>query len=367
MIVQTKTRPLAYAPDIEQSKPDEAEAISGIIAAMTQQSEIVAGRQNHAVRASHAKSTGLVTGKLIVAAGLPSVLAQGLFAAPGNYEVAVRFAQGPGEILPDKISTHRGMAIKIFGVTGEKLDGHSDDTQDFVLATGKVFPSGTAQQFLKDEKQILAATKLPEGVSSLVKGAVSGVARAVTSATGGGSPKADFFGHPPTHPLSDAYYSQAPIRFGDHVAKLAAFPVAPEMTALENETLDVADDPDAFRHAVVSFFHAHDVTFELRAQLWTDAKSQPIEDTSVEWSEAESPFVTVATLTLPRQEAYSAERQRFFDDVMTFRPAHALAAHRPLGSVMRARLEVYRALAAYRHRANNAPTAEPASPADIPA
>ena len=228
-------RPLAYSPDIEQPKPDEAEAIQGIIDAMTRQSEIVAGRQEHAVRASHAKSTGLVIGKLTVASGLQPELAQGLFAAPGSFDVAVRFAQGPGENLPDKISTHRGMAIKVFGVGGEKIEGHTGDTQDFVLATGPVFPSGTAQQFLKDEKQILAATKLPEGVSSMMKSAVSGIAQAVTSATGGGSPKADFFGHLPTHPLSDAYYSQAPIRFGEHVAKLAAFPTVPELQALETK------------------------------------------------------------------------------------------------------------------------------------
>ena len=74
------------------------------------------------------------------------------------------------------------------------------------------FRQARRKHFLKDEKQILAATKLPEGVSSLVKGAVAGIAKAVTSATGGGSPKADFFGHLPSHPLSDAYYSQAPIR-----------------------------------------------------------------------------------------------------------------------------------------------------------
>ena len=358
--------PLAYSPDIERPKPDEAEAIQGIIQAMTEQSEIVAGRQKHAVRASHAKSTGLATGTLTVASGLPQALAQGLFAVPGTYEVAVRFAQGPGEFLPDKISTHRGMAIKVFGVGGEKLAGHADDTQDFVLATGTTFPSGTAQQFLKDEKQILAATKLPEGVSSLLKGAAAGIAQAVTAATGGGSPKADFFGHLPTHPLSDAYYSQAPIRFGDHVAKLAAFPTAPDMTALEGKKLDVGSDPDAFQHAVVSFFRDHEVTFDLRVQLLTNPETQPIEDTSVEWPEAETPFVTVARLTLPRQEAYSAERQRFFDDLMSFRPAHALAAHRPLGSVMRARLEVYRALSSYRHSANAEPSEEPASTADIP-
>lgn len=201
----------------------------------------------------------------------------------------------------------------------------------------------------------------------MMKGAVSSIARAITSVTGGGSPKADFFGHPPTHPLSDAYYSQAPIRFGDYVAKVAAFPIAPEMTALAGKTLDVGDDSDAFRHAVVSFFRDHDVIFELRAQLWTDAETQPIEDTSVEWPQSESPYVTVATLTLPRQAAYSAERQRYFDDVMSFRPAHSLAAHRPLGSVMRARLQVYRALSDYRHRTNSASHEEPAGASGIPA
>ena len=360
--------PLRYAPEIEQPKPDEADAIDGIIADMTKQSEIVAGREHHAVRASHAKSTGVVVGELIVQPNLPPELSQGLFAEPGAYKVAVRFAQGPGEIASDKISTHRGMAIKVFGVKGEKIAGHRDDTQDFVLATGTVFPSGTAQQFLKDEKQILAVTKAPESVGTTLKSAVSKIAQTVTEMVGGeGSPKADFFGHPPTHPLSDAYYSQAPIRFGEHVAKIGAFPTAPETRAMANQEIDVGDDPDGFRHAVVGFFRDHDASFDLRAQLWTDADTQPIEDTSVEWKESESPYVTVATLRLPRQDAYSPERQRYFDDVMSFRPAHALAAHRPLGSVMRARLKVYQALSDYRHGATGAPHEEPASADRIPA
>ena len=139
------------------------------------------------------------------------------------------------------------------------------------------------------------------------------------------------------------------------------------MKAMADKEIDVGDDPDGFRHAVVSFFGAHDVHFDLRAQLWTDADTQPIEDTSVEWKETESPYATVATLILPRQEACSTERQRYFDDVMSFRPAHALAAHRPLGSVMRARLKVYQALSAYRHETNGAPQEEPASADRIPA
>lgn len=356
---------LRYSSDIETTAADEANAIQGIIEAMTHQSEIVADREGHAVRASHAKSTGLVTGELVIAAGLPPELAQGLFARAGTHPVAIRFAQGPGETLGARVSTHRGMAMKIFDVEGEKLPDHHDDTQDFVFATGPTFPSGTPQQFLKDERQLEAATPLPEGINS----AVSSVARntnKVLKAVGTESPKAGFFGHPFSHPVSEPYYSQAPVRYGDHVAKLAAFPVSPAMKALADEKIDTSDDPDAFRTAVVAYFRDHDAEFELRVQLWSDAGTQPIEDASVEWSEAESPYRTVATLRIPCQEAHSPARQRYFDDLMTFRPAHSLAAHRPLGSVMRARLKVYQALSTFRHDRNHMPEQQPTDMTQIP-
>ncbi len=75
----------------------------------------------------------------------------------------------------------------------------------------------------------------------------------------------------------------------------------------------------------------------------------------------------MATLHLPRQDAYSPERVRYFDEVMTFRPAHSLVAHQPLGSVMRARLQVYRALSDFRHRENGVTAENTASPESIPA
>ncbi|WP_152045737.1 catalase family protein [Aureimonas psammosilenae] len=357
---------LPYRPDVETPKPDEAEAIDGIVRAMTHQSEKVAEREHHAVRASHAKSSGLVVGELLVHPDLPPELAQGLFEHAQTYPVAIRFAQGPGETLSDSVSTHRGMAIKVFGVAGEKLGAHHGDTQDIVLASGPTFPSGTAQGFLRDEKQLEAGTSLPEGVKNAVSSLARNANRAL-KALGTESPKADFFGHPFSHPLSEPYFSQAPLRYGAYVAKIAAFPASPAQDALQDVTIDTSDDPDAFRHATVDFFAANETVFELRAQLWTDAETQPIEDASVEWSTDETPFRTVATIRIPAQNAYSAERQRYFDEVMSFRPAHSLSAHRPLGSVMRARLKVYEALSAFRHRANGVESQEPQRADQIPA
>ncbi|WP_277668060.1 hypothetical protein [Novosphingobium lindaniclasticum] len=127
---------LRYRDDIETLEPDEQATIDGIIQGMTQQSEVVEKREQHAVRASHAKSSACVVGTLTIADDLPPELAQGLFAEPGSYDVAIRFAQGPGETLGDRVSTHRGMAIKVFGVEGEKLPGHDAPTQEFCPCHG---------------------------------------------------------------------------------------------------------------------------------------------------------------------------------------------------------------------------------------
>lgn len=357
---------LRYSDDIETPEADEQATIDGIIQGMTQQSETVEEREGHAVRASHAKSTACAVGEMTVADDLPPELAQGLFARGGTFPVAVRFAQGPGETLGDRVSTHRGMSIKVFGAEGEKLPGHDVDTQDFVLASGPTFPSGTAHGFLRDGSVIGKSAGLPE----LAKSAVSSMARnlnKVLTAVGAPSPMADFFGHPYSHPLGDSYFSQAPMRWGDYVAKVAAFPSSVYQDNLRDWQLDPHQDEDGFRHAAVEFFGEHDVVFELRVQLWANAESQPIEDASVEWPANDSQYRTVATIRLPRQAAYSPERVRYFDEVMTFRPAHSLAAHRPLGGVMRARLQVYKALSDFRHRENGVAPVNTAHTEEIPA
>ena len=91
---------------------------------MIQQSEVVEKREQHAVRASHAKSSACVVGTLTIADDLPPELAQGLFAAAGTYDVAIRFAEGPGETLGDRVSTHRGIASRR-PITPARMSWHS--------------------------------------------------------------------------------------------------------------------------------------------------------------------------------------------------------------------------------------------------
>ncbi len=358
---------LPYRDDIETLEADEQASIDGIIKGMTQESQTVEKRDGHAVRASHAKSTACVIGELVVADDLPPELAQGLFAQAGTFAVAVRFAQGPGEKLGDRVSTHRGMAIKVFGVEGARLPGHDAPIQDFVLASGTTFPAGTAAGFLSQAKKIGMTVPMPEGVKSAAASIARSINTVLNAVTGSPSPTLDFYGHPFSHPLDECYFSQCPIRFGDHVAKIGAFPVSAEQRALDDWRLDPSQDEDGFRHAAIDYFDANDAVFELRAQLWANAQTQPIEDSSVDWPVQDSEYRTVATIRLPRQHAYGPDRVRYFDEVMTFRPAHSLEAHRPLGGVMRARMQVYRALSDFRHRETGIAAANTANVTEIPA
>ncbi|WP_237477852.1 catalase family protein [Lichenibacterium dinghuense] len=361
-----KTSFIRYSDDVETRPAGEDDTIAEIIATMTSESRKVADREGHTVRASHAKANAFLKGELRVLDGLPPELRQGLFAEARTYPVVVRMAQGPGEHLPDSVSTHRGMAIKVLDARGPKIDGHAEDTQDFVLATGPVFPNPDAAKFLGAIKGI----EKHAGKDDALKAAVSSVAlqldKVVTAVKGDHSPLLDFFGHTPRHPLTDTYYSQAALRYGDHVAKISAVPVSPGQAALGDAPMDTSGRPDAFRDATAAYFGDEGAEFEIRVQLCTDLETMPVEDASVRWPEDESPYRAVARLVLPRQDALGEARRAYVTERLSFRPAHSLAAHRPLGSLMRARLATYPALAAYRQKQNGAEGIEPTSLDQIP-
>ncbi len=356
--------PVRYSDSIEQSRPDEAEVIERIIAAMTRESGITAERYGHAVRASHAKSHGLLKGELVVPEGLPPELAQGLFAAPRSYPALVRMANVPGELLDDSVGTQRGLSLKVLDVEGEMLPGaEREGAQDWVLDTGTRFANADAAGFLAAILGLEQATRAPQAAKEAVSKAAR-AANAALHAVGADSAMLDFLGHPPRHPLAEPYFTQAPIRYGEHVAKLGLFPILPAPGSLPD--IDASRDPDALRTATTARFRANAAEFEIRIQLCTDLETMPVEDASAEWSEEHSPYRPVARLTLPVQDAFSEARRAFMDEALVFCPAHALAAHRPLGSIMRARMQAYEAMATWRQTRNGVARCSPRSLAEVP-
>jgi hypothetical protein len=363
---QSPLRYLPYDDNVETIPPDEDHTIEEIIASLARVSQTLARRYEHAVRPSHGKSHGVLKGTLTVLRGLPEPLAQGLFAVPDAYPVVARLSTEPGELLADTIHTPRGIALKVIGAPGPMLHGHEGEiTQDLLLSSGRRFAVADLKGFLRVQRFLEEISGFPE----TVKQAGTALGFAVNKAlhlVGSDSTLLNFFGHPQTHPLGESYFSQAPLRYGRHVAKLGLFPVSEDLQSLVGATLDPSSDHSVLKAAVMAHFAKHGAKYELRAQLRTSEVTMPIEDASVEWPEQESPFLPVAEVFFPPQNAYSSARQVFADDRLSFTPAHSLAAHRPLGSLMRGRLKAYGAIAALRADLNATRRVEPRSLDEVP-
>lgn len=256
------------------------------------------------------------------------------------------------------------MAIKVLNVDGPKLPGHSANTQDLVLDTGKEFIAGGPKEFLQAFKP---NAEIAPKLSDNVKGAASEVARvtnAVLNAIGVNSEKLDFFGHPKQHPMTDAYFSQTPFRYGDYVAKIGVIPDSPGLKALMDQPYD-PETYDALRDATNAFFRTQPAEFIVAVQLNTGLDEMPIEDAQAKWPEESSQYQTVARVVLPVQTAWDPVRDNFFED-LSFAPGHALAAHRPLGGINRARLVAYKTLSSLRLRENSKAQNEPSSLEQVP-
>lgn len=352
-------QPLLYSPGLETIGAGEADLHREMVETFAAIQETTFKDDGHALRGVHAKGHGLLTGKLEVLAGLPPTLAQGLFERPGTYDVVLRLSTNPGDILDDDVSTPRGLAMKVVGVRGERLPDAEGATQDFVMANAPAFSAPDAAAFLKSLKMLAATTDTPQIFKKAVSALMRGV-ETVLESLGTKSPTVvNLGGQPETHILGETFYSQVPLRWGDYVAKVAVAPSSPALKALAGQPLDLNRVPNALRAAVMTFFAQQGGEWEVRAQLLTNPATMPVEDASALWPEDESPYVAVGRISVPAQEAWSDEKARRLEDGLAFSPWHGIQAHRPLGSIMRARRATYPKSVAFRSRHNGCPIHEP--------
>jgi len=359
--------PLRYEPAYEVAPADEEETARELREVLMKVARTVLDDESHAYRAVHAKSHGLLLAELQVAADLPPVLAQGVFAKPARYPVAMRFSTVPGDLLPDSVSTPRGLAIKIVGVGGERVAGSEGQvTQDFVMVNGPAFNAPSAKKFLSSLKLLAGTTDKAPGLKQAFSGALRGL-EALIEKAGGESPTLKALGgQAATHILGDTFYTQAPFLYGPYMAKLSVAPVSPELVALKDAAIELDGHPDALRELVIAHFRQHGGEWEVRVQLCADIEQMPIEDASVQWPEDVSPYLTVARIVASPQPAWSRDRSIAVDDGMAFSPWHALAAHRPIGSIMRVRKAAYEMAAQFRSEHNATHVTEPKTLDSLP-
>lgn len=274
-------------------------------------------------RALHRKGVAAVRGRLRVLDGLPEHARHGLFASSGEHEVWVRLSNGAMDRQANKRPDIRGFAMRVFGVDGESALGGRTDHQDFLLINHTTFGFADSRHFFG---LVLAAGRGPAAVlgwAFKTFGLVGGLKQLKRLAATTGKPFTGF--------ATETFGTTVPIACGPCAVKMRLVP-----TAGRAPRADVNGDwsADLAAHAA-----AAPLTYRMQLQFFVDEARTPVENASVEWPEAIAPFVDVAELTL---EAPSTDADFIAGcESGVFDPWQALAAHRPLGEIMRARKVAY--------------------------
>jgi hypothetical protein len=227
---------------------------------------------------------------------------------------------------PDRTPDIRGFAIQVQGVTGDSALGNgAAKSQDFTLINSEVFG------FPKSEEFVAFVVAASSGNAALLKyllkryGLLAGPARLLKLLKAVGKPFGGF--------ATEALFSAAPMACGPYAVRVRLLPSVSNGAATPAANKDWGGD-------FAARLACQDLKWKLQLQPFVSEALTPIEDASVNWP---SPYSTVAQLSLPRQDVAEAAGQTLLSqvDAAVFDPWQALAAHRPLGDVQRARKVVY--------------------------
>jgi hypothetical protein len=309
----------------EQIASDEAERFAGY-ARLFEEIQARKSKKYGNGRALHRKQLTAASGTLEVLSGLPEFAAQGLFAKPESYEVLVRLSNGGMDKAKDAMPDIRGFALRVLGVHGDSALGIGPAvSQDFTLINAEQFA------FARSDEFVAFAAAASNGNGALLKflfkryGIFGGPALLLKFIKTLGKPYGGF--------ASETHYSAVPMACGPYAVRVRLVPAAGNGPANPQAKANWGAD---FSARLVR----NPLQWDLQLQPFVSEKLTPIEDASVNWT---TPYTTVARLTLPVQDTDSATGKAILAKAETgvIDPWQALAAHRPLGDVQRARKVVY--------------------------
>ena len=292
--------------------------------------------EGHAFRDAHRKAHGCVTAKFTVLGTVPPALAHGVFAKPRSFDAVIRYSNGSQQ--DDHKGDARGMAVKVLGVDGPKLLSDEADarTQDFMMMNHPVFFVRNAADYVGFQNAVSGSTLQLLG---WLTGHIFHESAILLSLQ---SKKV-------TNPLGTQYWSTTPSKLGPQQIKFSAKP------CVGGSFVSSSDTNDLLRENMQTNLNTQGACFDFMVQTRTNPSTMPIEDPTIEWKTSSSPFVPVARIQIPAQQAEQGEAC----EVISFTPWHSLAEHRPLGGISRVRKALYLEISTLRHQLNGQPRVEP--------
>ena len=352
-----------YAPEIDALSAHFEEDLEAVAAGVEHYvTNSVAGEGvGRAVRFAHAKGYGLVSAEVEILDGLPPAYAQGIYATPGRHDALIRFSNGVAHLGADALLSNAfGLALKMFDVAGTTLVDDEPDagTFDYNTINMPVFFCNTVAHYLFIQQLFTDAptyfVRGKAGIHELLTEYLTGKGTLAEKDWAWDELLAflELARLPAVNVLLSTYWTMGAVRHGEHIAKVRFAPRAAFADAVEIRAVDVAADADAYRRALAVELQQRPFEFELQVQLCTNLDLMPVQDVTVEWPEAFSPFVTVAKVRIPAQDISGDDNLERMDP-LSFTPWRVTAEHAPLGEIQRVRKEVYRRSSIARHRLND--------------
>lgn len=306
-------------PDEEQRYAEYAEQFSAM---QTRMSE-----KYGTGRGLHRKQILGLPARFEVLENLPDHAKAGLFAKSGSYQGLIRLSNGTSRRASDSVPDIRGFSIKVLGVEGKGALGGETSAQDFLLINREVFGMKGSAEFAGVVKALEA------GPSGLLKylirkhGLIGGFREVKRLQRSTQQPFHGFAAH--------TFFSSAPISCGKYAVRLRLVP--------HTSNGAPAISSDDWAADISKRLEQSPLSYDFQVQFFINEQLTPIENGSVNWEESVSPYTTVARLTIPRLSEWANERESLQTrtEAGIFDPWCALAEHRPLGDIMRARKVVY--------------------------
>jgi catalase len=299
--------------------------IDQLVAELSQRIEAItlAETENNVIpRFNQSKTIACVNAEFRVHDDIPEELKQGIFSQPISYPAKLRFANAINR--DDSKKDIRGLSIRLANVEGPVLWGEPG-FQDFLLNSYPALFVATPEDFLSftrarqaDKKLLFFLNPFDPHLKSLWI----------------------VFKAQKKHlsPLDIRYWSTVPFRLGEAGNQVVKYSVIPCSDYQTTQVVDAGENQ--LRAAINAHLQQGPAYFHFAVQIQTDPESMPTEDASVIWDEEASPFHTVATIKIERQDFDNSVALATCEQ-SSFNPWQSLPAHEPLGRMNQVRRVVY--------------------------
>jgi hypothetical protein len=316
----------------------------------------------HPQRGQHSKiHAGICNAEFQVLPNVPEDFQAGFLQPGKTYPATVRLSNADGLNRPDDELDLRGIAVRLSFEDREPHDfvfvnapvSHVRDAVEFMIVTTALARKGLLPtlagdilDFLADIQDIAGkledhgATDFFESLKNHLQSQFTAL-RMLTILGGQVIRSAGI-----KSLVVQDYWARPPLKLGEIAVQLKLEHTTRQKLQPESS------GPGLLRDDLQKRLKKKPVVFQVKVQRFVDEETTPIEDTSTEWNEEDSPFVTVAKLVIPSQDL-GTEEAKANDaqvDALKFSPWNNITDDflRPLGSMNRARRLAYQASAEFR-------------------